>query len=202
MIHDDASPRSTAKAVILYDRLETVLAAKQFVARLAWSAGGGADWTVNSWQFDMLERGDEARKALDATSDAGLMMVAMGGSQALHHWPEDWLARWAALQRVRGATLVLTLIGTASRIEAESSVIAPLRRLTERSHLELFIVEDNDCRPKLEFSRWNDSAPGPSGRQPALRHPAQHAALAQFSEPLQQPPKMRSAAALFCGGCG
>jgi hypothetical protein len=180
LISDNAVARKRAKAAILYDRLETMLAANLLVDRLSFHASGCSDCVVNSWRFDLLEQGHEGAAALRETSDVGLMVVAIGEAQALRDWPEDWLSHWATSRKDVDAALAVVLLGSANRIEATSAVITPLRRLAEENQLSLLILDDT-------------SAPELQAVQATSRH-RNCSPFQQYSEAVQQLPEIRSAA--------
>src|SRR3974390_2774382 len=137
-VREAGSLGKTTKVAILYDRLESMLAANQALAQLPSGAGPGTEWTVNSWQFDLLKQGIEARRALADTSDARLIILAISGARALRSWPRDWLESWAAQRKGSRAALGVFLIGRAGGLIAESVVIAPLRVLAAVRRLRIF----------------------------------------------------------------
>lgn len=178
LICDKAIAGNAAKAVILYDQLETMLVANQLVGCLPTRTEGRAEWTVNSWRFDMLEQGLEGETALGETSDAGLMIVAIGDAHAVRFWPKEWLNRWAACRQAGGAALALVLVGAANQIEARSAVIVPLRRLAERSQLRLFIVDDKSATELRDVQlEWRYANCSPVFQQ--CPEPLQHQAEAR-----------------------
>jgi len=196
LIRNETGTAKIGRAVILYDQLETMLAANQFVGRLPPHAFGCAEWTVNSWRFDLLEPRAECEAALDESSDADVMFLALGDTQALREWPEDWLVRWARRRQSADAVLGLVLIGAANRAEAGAWVIAPLLRLVDEAHLEFFVVDDAQTAAEWDTGfRRSDGIlsdwPGiPVGRGSVNCPPA----LRQCAEFIQQPADLCSAA--------
>lgn len=142
-ICDEDSRKRRAKAVIVYDHLETMLLANQLLRGVPPPRPDFAgDWIVNSWQFDLLEQRHEAESALIETSDANLMIVALSDAKALREWPEAWLTRWVSVREYTDAALVLMLNRTANRPEAWPAVIVPMVQLVEGGHLEFCIADD------------------------------------------------------------
>jgi hypothetical protein len=160
---------TTPKAVILYDRLETMLAANQLLGRLMPRGGQDPDWTVNSWRFDMLQRGGEAGKALGEALDAELILVAIGEADGLWAWPEDWLRRWAVNRKPADGALGLVFVGTKIRGAAESEVVAPLRRMAARQNLKILLFEATKASvgQSLAFRCLPGAPQGFFGGQPA-----------------------------------
>ena len=105
----------TPQAVILYDRLEMLLVANQILGWLPPSAGFASDWRVNSWRFDMLQKGTEGERALGETREAEVMVVAIGNLQTQPDWPENWLPLWMARQKP-ARTLLMLLLGVDRRL--------------------------------------------------------------------------------------
>jgi hypothetical protein len=201
LIRDAPRLAKVTKAVILYDRLESMLAANEIASRLPSRPDCGADWTVNSWRFDMLENGREGEKALGETSDSDLMIVTLENAKPLLHCPLDWLARWAADHQNPGAALVLVLVGTTNRVATAPEVIAPLLRLAERCHLEFFIVDciqagadqRSEFRHWTQFSRWNHPARDLPANQPERRGVNGSTVTQQAPEFIQHPAETCSA---------
>ena len=132
----------SAKAVILYDCIETMLETNEILAGFPPRSGGDAEWAVSSWRFDMLEQGIEAEKALEETSDVELIILAIGDAGALWDWPEDWLRRWAEGHKTANVTLVVALAGVLDEVKVESALIAPLRRLAELQDMRILVLRD------------------------------------------------------------
>jgi hypothetical protein len=156
MIRDAEGRMEPKRAVILYDRLETMLVANRLGLYGRSVAGEAAEWTVNTWRFDMLAWGREGERALEETAAARLMIVAAGDAPALQDWPADWLWRWAAGRTVAEAALGLVLAGAANVPAAEPAIIAPLCRLAELRGLPMVLIDDTKAGP---------------GGEAAFRHP-------------------------------
>jgi hypothetical protein len=149
---EKAGSVKTAKVAILYDHLDTILAANQFVDRLPSSAGKKVEWMANSWRFDALRMGHtlEAYRALEETADADLILVAICDPGALADVPADWLEYWADFRRLRNAKLIVMLFGLAANSAELAPLIENLRRLAE--------VHD------VSFSIFCDATPGDGAR--------------------------------------
>jgi len=146
-IHHEHGQRRNVKVVILYDQLETLIVANRLLCR--WPPGwpSDVDWTISSWRYDLLEQAGESARALGATVDADLMIMAMSDVEALTSWPEDWLARWAADRHGTPVSLVLVLVGAARQIEAGLAVIAPLLDLAKQNNVEFSVLEGATLGP-------------------------------------------------------
>ena len=138
----DGGGGRTAKAVILYDHLETMLLANQLVGRLPRATGAATDWTVKSWHFAMLGQGLEGDRALQETDDAEVMVLAIGREEHLQDWPQHWLVRWLARRKSLPVTILVMLIGLADTVASEWSVVAPLRWLADAGRYGLFVFDD------------------------------------------------------------
>jgi len=132
----------SAKAVILYDCIETMLETNEILACVPPRSRRDAEWTVNSWRFDMLEQGIEAEKALEETSDVELIILAIGDAGDVWDWPEDWLRRWVAGHQTANATLVVVLAGVPDEVQIELDLIAPLRGLAEWQDMRILVLRD------------------------------------------------------------
>ena len=155
-IREQPVAAGTAQAVILYDRLEAMLAANQILGRLP-PPDGNRDWTVNSWRFDMLDRGHEGEAALQEALAAELMVLAIENGTEVEDWPEEWLAHWAAGKRVAAARLVLVLVRPADRIEPAPVLIGSLRKLAKGANLRLRVLD------KSGADLWPPAAPCSAG---------------------------------------
>lgn len=144
-----------ARAVILYDHLETLLMANQLLDRVPSAQGRQTDWTVNSWQFNMLAWGCrlEAYRALEESVDVEVIVVAVGDSDAWAGLPMEWLVRWAEYRRRACSRLVVLTFGSAEAGASDVPTIAALRLLAESQ--------------ALPFSVWRGAAP----REDALGNP-------------------------------
>jgi len=132
---------AAVKAVILYDHLDTLLAANQMLGWLSPGRGVAADWTVLSWRFDLLDGALEQERALDQSRDADLMAIAFERMHAPGNWPEGWLRRWAAERQAPNPLLMVILSGKAEHSQAESEVIPPLRGLAESGGLRMLLTD-------------------------------------------------------------
>lgn len=121
-----------AKAVILYDNLDTLLAANEILVRVQSNEGGCTDWLVHSWRFDMLmlKHRLEAYRAMEESADAELMVIAIGDPAAWGRLPVDWLGLWWDYRRSPAARLIVMPFGSARRGAADAPVTGALRRLT------------------------------------------------------------------------
>jgi hypothetical protein len=194
-IRDMPGSAKIMKAVILYDQLESMLMANQLVGRLPSHRNCGADWTVNTWRFDLLESGREGEAALGDASDAELMIVAVGKAQALRVWPEDWLARWALGRKVATAALALVLVGEANRVEAVSAVMFPLSRLADNRRLSFFAIGAGWRPAFMDLHEVKEIAAELPDRRGNLKRDSRPTAAEQLNEFIQDLPEMSSAAA-------
>lgn len=170
----------TAQAVILYDRLESMLAANALLGRLPPPPDGAREWAVNSWQFAMLRWNREGQPALRDTAAAEVMILAIRNAKEVEDWPEGWLARWAAGRR-GAARLALVPVGTAGSTEPAPGLIASLRQLAEWACLPLRVLDQSGadlCPPAAPcvpdgrlrlFSRGPAEPPREAGEQSPQR---------------------------------
>jgi hypothetical protein len=135
---NDGSGR-LVRAAILYDHLESMLAANELLGRLRPDPEVNEDWTVNSWSFEMLETGLEGWRALEDTSDVRVMVLALGDAQSLEKWPASWLWRWAANRRAGMCGFWLVLFGPASVALRAAETATRLHRFAEDQGLTMFV---------------------------------------------------------------
>jgi len=132
---------TTAKLVILYDELETLLAANQRLEHLSPEMEKKPEWVVNSWRFDMLgpDWRLEAYRALEEAADAGVVLVAICDLPASADVPMDWLETWAGLRRVREAKLIVMPFGFAPGRKEFATLVGRLRRLAKLHDLSCVV---------------------------------------------------------------
>jgi hypothetical protein len=162
----ESGGKAAPKAVILYDRLETMLAANQLLALLPSRTVGTVGWLVNSWRFDMLRREDEARKALSESSDAELVLVALETAEPLPHWSQIWIDRWAAGRKIAQAALGLVLVWTSRQFLGDSGLLATLRKLAIAADLRIFAFTNTTADADLPLSFQRIEFSGPTRAQP------------------------------------
>ena len=121
------------RAVIVYDHVESLLAAKQLLGRLASNGQPRIEWLVNSWRFDMLRIGSclEARRALEETTGTTLVVVAIHDPASWTKLPETWLRLWTDIRRSPTPQLIVMTLDRARKSAEFAPSIELLRRLAE-----------------------------------------------------------------------
>jgi len=152
----------TARAVILYDHLETLLTANRLLDHVVWNGSPHTDWQVNSWRFDMLTWGCrlEAYRALEESVDVHLVVVAIRDLAARAELPTEWLVRWADSRRRPSSCLWVMTFGNAKAGVAKSPAIGALRLLAESRALPFSIL----CGPTPDEVFLTAGQSGSKGR--------------------------------------
>ncbi len=150
----------TAKVAILYDQLETMLAANQWLDGLPSPAGETVEWAANSWRFDSLRMGHtlESYRALGETTDVDLILIAIRDPGAAADVPAEWLDFWAGLRRRRDAKLAVMSFGLAAGSVKLAPLIENLRRLAEVHQVPFSIFRA--ATPGGGARRNSETAPG------------------------------------------
>jgi len=144
----------TAEAVILYDHLETLLAANELLGQVESNDCMGAEWRANSWRFDMLRKDFclEAYRALEESVDAELVVAAVRDHNAWAKLPLEWLEQWADYRWRPSSRLLLMTFGSAETSAKGAPVIGALRLLADSRALPFSILSGSNDR-QLHY-RW------------------------------------------------
>ncbi|MBU6409130.1 MAG: hypothetical protein KGR98_01965 [Verrucomicrobia bacterium] len=94
------------KALILHDDAGLAAHATEFLERAVARAGNGTRWEVNAWRLDSLQQSAPAANVLSSSSDADLILFAVGSPHLSAEW-RTWLRQWSANRRGEDAAVML-----------------------------------------------------------------------------------------------
>ena len=104
---EDRLIKRTLKAAVIYDDFDFAARAAALLERVAIHADETMKWDVKPWRLDVLKEPSLAGAALDETTDADLIVVAL---RKTHSPPDElrgWLERWAMKRQTEDAAIIM-----------------------------------------------------------------------------------------------
>ena len=97
----------TLKAAVIYDDFDFAARAAALLERVAIRADEAMQWDVKPWRLDMLKQSSLANVALDETTDADLIVVALRKTPSLPDELMGWLERWAMKRQTEDTAMMV-----------------------------------------------------------------------------------------------
>jgi len=97
----------TLKAAVIYDDFDFAARAAALLERVAIRADEAIKWDVRPWRLDVLKEPSLADAALDETSDADLIVVALRKTPSLPDELTGWLESWATKRQTVDAAMMV-----------------------------------------------------------------------------------------------
>ena len=105
--HEKRLFEMTLKAAVIYDDFDFAARAAALLERVAIRADEAMKWEVKPWRLDMLKQSSLADAALDETTDADLIVVALRKTPSLPDELMGWLERWAMKRQTEDAAMMV-----------------------------------------------------------------------------------------------
>ncbi|HXC36703.1 MAG TPA: hypothetical protein VNV43_12560 [Candidatus Acidoferrales bacterium] len=144
------------KALIIYQDFASAVKANTALQNLTLPADTRVDWEVVPMRMEMLKFPPAATEALEAATDAHLVLFAGALSQSLPFWLLDWLQLWAAVRQVQDAIVAVT--AGANGDAPALPVINALRQFAGQHGLSFIIGADTIHEPWI--ARRAQAGPG------------------------------------------
>ena len=127
------------KAIILYDKLDLATKARSVLEGAAERADPPTHWSVKRWRVNLLTLPGIGKAALNDSTGAHLILLALRQSESLPIWLPAWLEKWAQRRQVKLAAFAVFDTGAGDRLSKKAP--AELAQLIERHGLN-FVFGD------------------------------------------------------------
>ena len=153
------------RVLIVHDRPANALQAMQMVEDMVGQLRQEFEIHRDFWGFEAIGQIGLYDKTVREALNADIVVVAADGDEELPAPVQNWLTRWAVQSGARAATLV-ALLRIPTAITPRSTLVRNfLRRLSDRTGVDLFAREFAVSPNKIHASPAN---PAPQAQRPSV----------------------------------